>query len=162
MPQSGKIAYVEISDPYMAEAKEEARRYSTDASISTGAIIVKDGKVVAKGANQSALRDPRLVALHKKYCIRRLFGVPSGKLYFLCPGCASHKNHGEFRAVRDGEKHKADMRGARLYLWGHWWCCKPCWDKMLKAGISDATLLKNSEKLFNIKDPQNIVGHQFD
>jgi deoxycytidylate deaminase len=47
-------------------------------------------------------------------------------------------------------------------MWGHWWCCKPCWDNMIAAGIKNVYVIEGSEILFNKKDSSNIIGHQFD
>jgi hypothetical protein len=35
-----------------------------------------------------------------------------------------------------------------LYLWGHWWCCKLCWDKMIEVGIKNVYLMEGVDKLF--------------
>jgi deoxycytidylate deaminase len=56
--------------------------------------------------------------------------------------------HAEPRAVRDARKNCSDINDADLYLWGHWWCCKPCWDAMIGAGIKNVYLLDESIALF--------------
>lgn len=122
---------------------------STDHSVPTGAVIVKEGMVVSSGANKSALKNPALVAFHKKYCIRRMLGVPSGKMYWLCPGCASSRHHAESRAVKEAKSKRQATGGADLYLYGHWWCCKPCWDKMIAAGIKDVYLIEGATEKFS-------------
>jgi len=43
-----------------------------------------------------------------------------------------------------------------LYLWGHWWCCESCWNKMIEINIRNIYLLKDSEILFNTNNSKNI------
>jgi deoxycytidylate deaminase len=102
-----------------------------------------------KEANQATLKNQFLLDTHKIWCIRKLFKIPTGQKYWLCPGCASHKNHGEYRAAVELIKKFPQKinSGLDLYLWGHWWCCKPCWDKMIEAGIKNVYVAENSEKL---------------
>ena len=101
---------------------------------------------------------------HKKFkCQRIILGCKSGEGYDLCEGCY-HKNHSEVKAIRDAKNHGNNIKklGADLYLWGHWWFCKPCWDAMIEENIIDVYLLKNSEILFNKEHPDNIVSRQFE
>ena len=98
--------------------------------------------------SESKLNNKKLINLHSKYCIRRIFKVPSGQKYWLCPGCATFKQHGESSAVHDALKKHNDTQGADLYLYGHWWCCQPCWDAMIKAGIKNVYLVDNAYELF--------------
>jgi deoxycytidylate deaminase len=149
LPAGRSILYVPITNPFMAEAKRVCMKYSTYHNHPTGAVVVKDGMVIGRGANQSAIHNTWLLNLHKKYlCVRKWLHVKSGTLYWLCPGCASAKMHAEPRAVRDARKNCSDINDADLYLWGHWWCCKPCWDAMIGAGIKNVYLLDESIALF--------------
>lgn len=163
LPEGKLIEYVDKSDVYISRAKEVART-SNDQSFPTGSVIVCDGEILVEASNKTPLSNSFLKNLHKKYCLRRMFGVPSGQKYWLCPGCASHENHAEYRASvalmnKIPQKANADLH---LYLWGHWWCCKPCWGKMIEAGIKKVFLQKGSEILFDINNPNNIMGKQFD
>ena len=138
----------------MQQAKEYARLYSLDQEMPNTSLLVKDGEVIGFGPNGSEY--------HKTYeCERVKRKIPTGQGYELCEGCHP-KNHGEHRAIEDAKKRGHDPHGADLYLWGHWWCCQPCWDKMIEAGIKDVYLLEGSEILFNKKDPTNIIGRQFE
>ena len=58
-------------------------------------------------------------------------------------------------AITKGNQDK--LPGADLYLYGHWWCCEPCWNAMINAGIKNVYLLKKSEVLFNLENPDNII-----
>ncbi|MBU6390443.1 hypothetical protein KGQ31_02750 [Patescibacteria group bacterium] len=159
MPEGRTVKYVAAHDRFMRAAEDACSELSTEHQHPTGAVLVKDASVISRAGNQSALKNPRLIALHKSgWCVRKLFKIPTGKKYWLCPGCASSKNHAESLAIRNARKKGIDTVGADLYLWGHWWCCRPCWDAMIKAGIRDVYLLEGSEWLFNPKSPENILG----
>lgn len=149
----GSISYVNMKDKYMSQAKKVAREHSLDETMPTGAVIVKDGKVLAYGANGSDY--------HKTHvCERVRLGIPTGQGYDLCEGC-HHKNHAEVSAIRQAQEQKKDVTDSKLYLWGHWWCCEPCWKDMVTNGISNVILLEDSEVLFNKQAEGNIVGRQF-
>lgn len=151
LPTGRVILWVPENNKYMLDAKEAALKKSTVELHRTGVVIVdKDGSVLVREANQATLKNKFLLKTHKSWCIRKLFKVPSGKKYWLCPGCASHKNHGEYRAAAELLKKFPQKinSGLDLYLWGHWWCCKPCWDKMIEAGIKNVYVVENSDKLF--------------
>lgn len=154
IPEGRTILYVSSSNVYMIEAKEYARLHSLDREMPNTSLIVKDGKVVGRGANGSDY--------HKTHeCERVKQHIPTGQGYELCEGCHP-KNHGESQAIKNAKEKGQDVSGADLYMWGHWWCCKDCWSTMISAGIKDVYLLENSEILFNKKDLNNIIGHQFD
>ncbi len=149
LPEGREFKYISISDPFMAETQKVTLTQSTDQNHPTSALIVKDGKIIGTGANQSALKNKKLIDLHKNgLCVRRILKIPSGKKYWLCPGCSSCRYHSETRAVLDAWKKGFDTKGADLYHYGHWWCCKPCWNSMIKAGIKDVYLVDNAEELF--------------
>lgn len=153
LPAGRTIKHVGLENPYMREAREWARTYSLDKAMPNASIVVKGGKVIGRGANGSDYHET-----HGCERVRR--GIPTGHGYELCEGCHP-KNHGEPRAIADATKSGHDTVGANLYMWGHWWCCEPCWNAMLEAGIDNVFLLKDSEKLFNKASPENIIGRQF-
>lgn len=149
LPEGRVIKYVPITNEFIAEAKRFCESNSTDHNHPTGAVIVKEGVVVARGANQSAIKSPSMLKLHKEMlCIRKIFKVKSGTKYWLCPGCASPSMHAEAQAVLEAKKNSIDIKDADLYLWGHWWCCEPCWEKMIKPGIRDVYLVDEATELF--------------
>lgn len=153
MPHSGTIAYVSADNPYMQAAKAYAQKHSLDKNMPNASVIVHGDKIVGQGANGSNYHETH-------GCERVRLGIPTGQGYELCEGC-SPKNHGEPRAIADAAAHGRDTHGSVLYLWGHWWCCEPCWNAMLAAGIDTVYLLEGSEILFNKQAPDNIVGRQF-
>ena len=149
LPEGRSFIYAPITDSFMAETKRITLELSTDAQHPTGALIIKDGKAIGHGANQSALKNQRLIKFHKEaFCVRRFLGIPSGQKYWLCPGCSSSRHHSERRAIQDARKNGFDANGADLYHWGHWWCCKPCWDAMIAAGIRNVYLVEGATQQF--------------
>lgn len=153
MADDGVISYVPADNSFIVEAKEYSRQHSLDKTMPTGAVLVKDGKVIGRGANGSNY--------HEEHgCERVRRNIPTGQGYELCEGCHP-KNHSEPRAIEDAKKNGHDTQGAEMYLWGHWWCCEPCWKSMLGAGVNKVYLMEDSDVLFNKEIPGNIVGHQF-
>lgn len=141
LPPDRTILDVPEDNPYMIRAKEVALSESTDRKTSTGAVVVDEKEqIVVSAANQSALKNKFLLDTHINWCIRKLFKIPSGQKYWLCPGCASAKYHAESFAMRKAKKANVNVVGCDVYLWGHWWCCKDCWDAMIQAGIKNVYL----------------------
>ena len=153
IPINRSILYVPVDNPYMVEAKKYAKEYSLDTTMPTASVIVMDGVVIGRGANGS---DYHLT--HE--CERVKKGVPTGQRYELCEGCHP-RNHSEPRALINAQANGYLTKDADLYLWGHWWACKPCWDALIASGVQNVYLMEGSEKLFNKMHPDNIVGAQF-
>ncbi|KKQ80799.1 MAG: hypothetical protein UT02_C0002G0024 [Parcubacteria group bacterium GW2011_GWC2_38_7] len=147
LPEGRELLYVPEDNPFMAEAKKMQAK-STDAKNPIGIVLVKDGQIVARASNMSKLTDPKLIKLHSKYCVRRLLKVPSGKGYWMCPGCATSKQHSESRLMAEAKKNKVETEGADVYMYGHWWCCEPCWNAMIKAKINNVYLPEKATELF--------------
>lgn len=147
LPEGRDIKYVPVTNIFMAEAMDARNTLSTEMNHPTGAVGVFDGKIISKEANKSKFRSKKLIDFHKnKFCIRKFFKIKTGTKYWMCPGCATHHQHSESRVSAD--LMKKGILGADLYLYGHWWCCKPCWDAMIKAGIKNVYLVDNAEELF--------------
>ncbi len=165
LPEGKEIFYVSSNNPFMKEAKDIAWKNSTDRRMPTGAVVVRvsDNKIVSKDINKAPLTNSFLINIHKKYCFRRMLKIPSGKKYWICPGCAAGDHHAEYRASKNLIKQGFDKNDQfDLYLWGHWWACKDCWTKMLEIPIRKIYVMEGSEILFNEKDPNNITSHKFD
>lgn len=132
LPESREILYVAADNKFMQGAQKFAEENSQDSKFKTGAVIVQNGKIIGRGANGSNFHE-------KIGCVRKLFHVSTGKLYWLCPGCLP-KNHAEQSAIKDVKSREISTKGADLYLWGHWWCCQNCWEKMIEANIKNVYL----------------------
>ncbi len=148
LPEGRTILYVPAGNSFMAAAKDCMEKNSTDRKQPTGAVIVKNGQIIGSGANKWRLHTDWQFRLHNRFCIRRLLHVKSGTKYYLCPGCASSEMHAETQAVQDALKRNADTTDADLYLWGHWWCCKPCWDSMIGGKIKNVYLVEDATEKF--------------
>ena len=154
IPEGRKILYVPESNPFIQKAKEYAREHSLDSTMPTGSVVVMNGNILGLAANGSDY--------HKTHeCDRIKQNIPTGQGYELCEGCHP-KNHSESRAVTNAKQTGHETKGADLYLWGHYWCCEPCWNAMISAGIENVYLMEGSEVLFNKTNSNNMVGHQFD
>jgi deoxycytidylate deaminase len=153
LPEGKEIKYVSKENPFMQMAKKFAFENSLDRVMPTSSVIVMGENVLGTGANGSDYHENNV-------CERVRQNIPTGQGYELCEGCHP-KNHSESKAVSDAKSKGHDVVGADLYLWGHWWCCEPCWKSMIDAGIKNVFLLENSEVLFNKESPDNIVGNQF-
>jgi deoxycytidylate deaminase len=154
IPEGCEIFTVPVSDKFMQEAKGVCENESTDKKHSTGAVIVKDGRVLIGAANQSGFKSSFLIGKHAEgLCVRKFFNVPSGKGYWMCPGCSKSKHHAESGAVIKAMKKysKAELEGATVYLYGHYWCCQDCWSNMLKVGINTVYVVENAHELFGRK-----------
>lgn len=147
LPEGREIKYVPVSDLFMSEAMNMRNNFSTDQNHPTGAVGTFENKIISKASNQSKLKNKKLIDFHKnKFCIRRFLKIKTGTKYWLCPGCATHHQHSEYQVSE--ELIKKGIKGADLYLYGHWWCCKPCWDAMIRADIKNVYLVDNAEQLF--------------
>ncbi len=158
LPEGRVIFYVDQSNKFMTLAKEEARK-SKEKNQPTGAVAVINGAIVGAACNKPPIENKNLAESHKKWCIRRLFGIKTGEKYWACPGCAAPKMHAETRVSI--QVIKKNLKNFDLYLYGHWWCCKDCWDAMIKAGVKDVYLLEGSEIFFNRDQSNNILHTQF-
>ena len=104
MPAEAMFEFVNISNPFMAEAFRVAQVLSTDHNHPTGSVVVKDRNILGRAGNQIAFRNSVIVSFHKKiFCVRRFFHIKTGEKYWLCPGCASFKNHSEQQAIQDAK-----------------------------------------------------------
>lgn len=154
IPEGKTILYVPKNNKFIEAAREFAFKHSLDRDFSTGSVVVLGEEILGYGANGSDYHE-------KNGCERKRQNIPTGEGYELCEGCSS-KNHSEARAIIDAQKKGNETIGADLYLWGHHWCCKPCWDSMIAHGIRNVYLMEGSEILFDRTKSGNIVGHQFD
>jgi len=153
LPEGRSFIYVSEEDPFMQEAKDAWENLSNDSAHPTGAVVVLDNKIIGKAGNTTPLGwfKPYYLAHKKGFCFRKILKIPSGQKYYLCPGCANHTNHPERKTIAMAQKVSPDLSQADLYLYGHWWCCKPCWGAMIEAGIRNVYLLDKSEELWKRK-----------
>jgi len=139
LPEGKIIKYVAADNPFMAEA-EKMSSSTGCAKQATGAVIVKEGKIIGRGCNAGK---------KVEICPRIVNNSKTGEDYHYCKEICEQTGHSEVTSVHDAKINRQDTNGADLYLYGHWWCCKNCWDTMIEAGIKDVYLLEDSYKKFN-------------
>src|SRR3989344_1210605 len=136
-----KYFYVTEDNPFMAEAKEMAESKSLDKDWPTGVVVVRNEKIIGRGANGSEY--------HLKYgCERRRLGIATGERYDLSEGC-DPRHHAELRAIANARLTRSVPVNGEVYLWGHWWCCESCWQVMIDAGIKKVYLVKGANVHFS-------------
>jgi len=105
----------------------------------TGAVLVKDGKILLTATN---------AGVTVNICPRVLKGSKTGTDYHLCKDVCKQEGHSEYTVMKKALAKGIKTEGADVYLWGHWWCCQPCWDAMIAGGIKDVYLERNADKKF--------------
>lgn len=151
LPEGREILMVPVDNTFIQKAEDVRLQESTEINHPTGAVIVKDNEIIGFAGNKTGYSNTKLIKWHKEGgCVRKWFKVPSGHKYWLCPGCAKHKDHAEARAIKDAIQKvgKEMVKGSDIYLAGHYWCCKPCWDAMIDAGIKDVYVAEDSYERF--------------
>ena len=138
LPKNRKILYVKPDNKFMKEATELLA--ISGCVQPTAAVIVKNRKIISRGTNK--------IKIKVDICPRKRLGYSSGTGYEICKSVCGQEGHAEAMAIRDTPKKAENLKGASLYLDGHWWICKDCWDKIIKAGISRVYLRKDSMKLY--------------
>ncbi len=144
--------YIAESHPMMQAAKQAALDHSLTPTFPIGIVIVKDGEIITTSANGNGYHEKNITSpKHRGGCKRRYIskeqekvGEPKlkgGEGFELCPGC-NPDYHAEARAIDETED-KTQLNGSELYMYGHWWCCKDCWEKMNAVGISKVYAVKD-------------------
>lgn len=144
--------FVSGDNQFIEAAKQAAINYSLTSVFPIGIVAEKDGQIIASVGNGNGYHENNTnTPGHRKGCIRRYLNderekeglekFKSGEGFELCPGCHTD-NHAEANLVKEAKKiGKYDLlNGASVYMYGHFWCCKDCWQKMLDAGIKNVYL----------------------
>jgi deoxycytidylate deaminase len=142
IPEGRTVIYVPIDNPFMRQAAEMIK-HAGCAKHPVAAVLVKDGQVIGRGANGSMRSDQR-----HSVCKRIELKCLTGTGYEHCPNCVT-PGHSESTVIKDAREQGHDLAGADIYLFGHWWCCEPCWDKMVEAGVREVYLLEKATELFD-------------
>lgn len=125
-------------DMYFDIAEVYASQNSLDPKKPTGAVLVKDQKIIGMGTNGSMW--------HEMFgCLRKRLKIKTGKHYWLCPGCHP-RNHAERKCILSATSgfQLGNVEGATLYLTGHTWACCDC---LYACRINDVrkVILRNRE-----------------
>lgn len=141
LPEGRKFKYVDHDHPMMVEAAKAREVNSGDPSYPVGAVMVKDGKIIARAGN--GYNQGRQTHI----CPRLVLECPSGTGYDLCT-LHDSPGHAEQMCVDQAREEGIDTQGADLYMYGHWWACEPCWNKMIDAGVRDVYLTYDAHERF--------------
>lgn len=142
--------YVSLNNEYMRMAYLQAKKLykhgKWNKKTTPVAIIVLHGGFVAKGIAANGRH-----ALFAK-CSR--LGEKNTP-YDDCNWCIESQ-HAERYALNAAGK--IDLKGGKIYLYGHYRFCDACLRALEDRGIYDYFLLKNSETLFDRHKPGTILG----
>jgi deoxycytidylate deaminase len=141
---------------FMQAAKAAEVKYSQTPIFPIGIVAVKGGEVVAQAGNGNGYHEKNFETPgHRKGCVRRFLnderekqGLPKfkgGEGFEFCPGCHTD-SHAEANLTKIAKENNVDLTDADIYMYGHFWCCKPCWEKMLRAGVNDVYIVENADK----------------
>ncbi len=152
LPEGRVLKFVPLSNKWMKAARKMADTESGCSWWQTGAVIVKNARVIGKGANNKGtfvIPCPRIEQKCK-----------TGEGYDLCEKiCKVHGfSHAENEAVKDARSKGNDPKTADVYLFGHWWCCESCWDEMIKAKIRNVYLLQDAHKIFTRESRTEVMN----
>lgn len=142
LPEGGRIEYAPIGHPWIRAAQQVSETVARGCNWCVGAVIVRNDEVLEAAGNNEATEDRPL------FCVRRAFGCKTGERYDLCGLCRGA--HAEATAVQRAQAKGIDVRGADVYLYGHWWCCAACWTAMIDAGITRVFLPEGATELFEV------------
>jgi deoxycytidylate deaminase len=142
-------SFVPANNHFMGKAKDAALELSKTLVFPIGIVAVKDGVIVGRAGNGNGYHEEHENdSGHRKGCVRRFLseeregrGLPKfkgGEGFELCPGCSTdyHAEANLIRSVVD----KNSLKGAEVYMYGHFWCCEACWEKMKEAQIAKVNL----------------------
>lgn len=138
LPKNRKLMFVKSTNRFMREA---TKLLAASGCIKqpTAAVVVKNGQIIGCGANAGKKVD---------VCPRVVHQCPTGTGYEFCKTVCQQEGHAEVTAIRDALKKTDNLKGASLYLDGHWWVCQPCWEEVLKHGISRVYIRTDSRELY--------------
>lgn len=140
LPKNRKILYVRPDNKFMREATKLLNVSGCVKPVA--AVVIQDGKIIGCGTNAIKNKRPDIcpIMTHGR-----------GTAWNLCKEICGQEGHAEVMAIRDALKRTEELKGASLYLDGHWWMCKPCWDEIIRVGISKTYLRKDSMELYKKK-----------
>lgn len=139
LPAGKEIKYVPHNNEFMQAAKKVCNENTGCSWWPTGAVIVKNGKIIGEGANSG-----KLIPI----CPRVENNCPTGKGYHYCQDNCQQQGHSEITSINNCLAEGNDPTNADIYLFGHWWCCEPCWNHLIKHGIKNVFFLDNADQLF--------------
>lgn len=139
LPKGREIKFVRANHPFMLAAKKATEKTGCRKQ-PTGAVLVRNNKILMTATN---------AGVTVSVCPRVLKGSKTGTDYYLCKEVCKQEGHSELLVVEKAIKKGIDTRDSDIYLWGHWWCCQPCWEAMTEGGIRNVYLEEGAKEQFN-------------
>ncbi len=143
MPEGRSLKYLPADHPLMVEASKAREQCAGDPLFPNGAILVRDGRVIARAGNGYNRGNQEI-----HVCPRVVQECPSGTGYDLC-SLHDHGGHAEKMLMETAREQGIETMGADVYMYGHWWCCEPCWTAMIQAGIRDVYVTDDAHERFS-------------
>lgn len=146
LPEGREIFEVPASNVYMARALAHVEDMDRrGANRATYSIVVLNDEIIAESENGSVHAGT--------FCPRTALRSPSGQEYEYCPDHCEFSTHSEARTSRKAlivaKERGLDLSGAILYMAGHWWGCKPCWDAIVAANIGALCIVEGAYEKYN-------------
>jgi deoxycytidylate deaminase len=145
-------SFVPANNYFMEKARNTALELSKTLVFPIGIVAVKGGVIIGQAGNGNGYHEEHENdSGHKKGCIRRFLSeeregkglskFKSGEGFELCPGCSTdyHAEANLIRSIAD----KDSLKGAEVYMYGHFWCCEACWEKMREVQIAKVNLCED-------------------
>lgn len=142
LPPDRHFKYVPADHPFMREAARAREECAGDPSYPVGIVMVKEDRVVARAGNGFS----RGRQVH--VCPRIVLECPTGVGYELC-NLHDPPGHAEPQVLKAAHEQGIDPQGSDLYMYGHWWCCEPCWAAMIQAGVRDVYVTDDAHERFS-------------
>lgn len=158
--------YLSDENQFVLAAKKAAIEHSLTSIFPIGIIAEKDEKIIVEAGNGNGYHENNQdTPGHRKGCIRRFLNdereknglnkFKGGEGFELCPGCHTD-SHAEANLIKRAKEIGVyeNLKDANIYMYGHFWCCKSCWEKMLAAGVKNIYLPKSADKF---KDKEEVA-----
>ncbi|MDP2631531.1 MAG: deaminase [Candidatus Uhrbacteria bacterium] len=142
LPEGREFKFVPEDNPMMQQARQAREKCAGDTIFPIGAVLVRDGKVLAYAGNGY-----NKGSMVPHVCPRVVQECPSGEGYELC-NMHDSPGHAEQMVINVAREQGIDTKGVDMYFYGHWWACKPCWDYIIDARIRDVYLVEGAYDKF--------------
>lgn len=154
--------FVSETHPLMQASKKAGVEYSLTPNYPIGIVAAIDDKVIVAAGNGNGYHESNQETEgHLNGCKRMFISqervknggekIKPGQEFDLCPGCHTDF-HAESNLIRKAAEKGINLGGADVYMYGHYWCCGPCWEKMDKAGIRKVFLPDTYKKFENLEE----------
>ena len=143
LPLNRGFKFVPLSDSHMIAAELARRECAGDSLYPVGVVLVRDGQVLARAGNGF-----NRGSSSKHICPRVVLECPSGTGYDLCT-LHDSIGHAESMLMQVAFEKGIDPVGCDVYMFGHWWCCEPCWQVMIDVGVRDVYVLEDAHERFS-------------